>query len=152
MLALADGDRMIFISLRLKFLRHKFMARYASHRGEYALITNAAILEAASPPWKDELFRRIHRHGKSCVTRKGFSTILQLFYLLFPTPDSHVEAHNPVLVAESDNRDITGDVVHPLNDLLRSLRNISAIRERQNFLNLLFDGHCRGICDWRGRF
>src|SRR5258708_4935117 len=70
---------------------------------------------------------------------EGLSAIPQLFYLLFPTPDSHVEAHNPVLVAQSDNGDITGDVVYPLNDLLRSLRNISAIRERQIVLNLLFD-------------
>jgi len=51
--------------------------------------------------------------------------------LLFsPFADLHIKTNHTVLVAEPDNRDVAGHVVYDLNDLLRGLRDVSAIGQR----------------------
>ena len=47
--------------------------------------------------------------------------------LFLALPNTHVEAHNAVLVSQSQDRDVSIDVVLALDDLLRTLRDVRAV-------------------------
>ena len=71
--------------------------------------------------------------------------------LLFLAPaDLHVEADNTVLVAVADEGNAAIDIVLPLNDLLRTLRNIGGVREGEVVGELLLDGDLRAVADGIG--
>src|SRR5579872_5897176 len=68
------------------------------------------------------------------------STLKTLF--LAP-PQLHVEADHAVLVASAYDRKIPVDVVLALDDLLRALRYVGAVGQREVVGELLLDGHLR---------
>src|ERR1700689_236108 len=53
---------------------------------------------------------------------------------------AHVEADYAVLIAVAHDRDVAVDVVFALDDLLRTLRDVGAVAERDVIGELLFDG------------
>lgn len=59
--------------------------------------------------------------------------------------EKHIEANHAVLVADGHDGYVTRDVVFALYHLLRRLRDLGAVGERQIAGNLLFEGNC-----WRG--
>lgn len=63
--------------------------------------------------------------------------------LFLALPDADVEADYTVLIANADDGNIPTDVVFHLDDLLRSLRNVGAVSEREIVGDLLLDGHLR---------
>src|SRR5215831_6855866 len=62
---------------------------------------------------------------------------------LFPLANSHIKTDYSVLVANAYDRNVAGDVVFHLDDLLGRLGNVGAVREREVVGYLLFDSHCR---------
>src|SRR5580765_2030501 len=70
--------------------------------------------------------------------------------LFLPSTDAHIEADHTVLVARTQYRYVAVDVVLALNDLLRTLRDIGAVTQRQVVGEFFFDGDLRsttgGIC------
>ena len=60
--------------------------------------------------------------------------------LLLPSPHSNIKTDHAVLVAQSDDRHVPGQVVLDLDDLLRGLRDVGCIGERQVVLDLLLNG------------
>src|SRR5262249_52140785 len=63
--------------------------------------------------------------------------------LFLALADLHVEADHAVLIAQRNHRDVSRDVVLRLDNLLRCLRNVSAVSKRQVVCYLLLDGHLR---------
>ena len=63
--------------------------------------------------------------------------------LLFAAAEGYINADYAVLVAHRVNRDIAGDVVLGLNDLLRSLRNIGAVTQSNIARDLLLNRYRR---------
>src|SRR6266566_7343357 len=61
--------------------------------------------------------------------------------LSLATPDFHVEADHPVLVSDGHDRHISRDVILRANDLLRGLRNVGSVREREIVFHLLLNSH-----------
>jgi len=63
--------------------------------------------------------------------------------LLLSLADSDVEADYPVLITHRHDRDIAGQVVLDLDNLLRSLGDVSGVGKGQVVLYLLLYGHRR---------
>ena len=60
--------------------------------------------------------------------------------LLLLAADSNIEADYAVLVAGSDRRNVAREVILALNDLLRALRDIGAVSQRDVIGKLLLNG------------
>lgn len=56
--------------------------------------------------------------------------------------EKHIEADYAVLVADGDDGNVTRYVVFALYNLLRRLRDLGAVGERQIAGNLLLEGNC----------
>src|ERR1019366_308555 len=63
--------------------------------------------------------------------------------LFLALSNADIEAHHAVLIARAHHRNIAIDVVFALNDLLRTLRNVGAVSERDIIGELLLDGDLR---------
>jgi hypothetical protein len=63
-----------------------------------------------------------------------------LWNLLLALANSDLEADHAVVIAQRENRDIAGQVIFRLNDLLRGLRNVRGIGQGEVVLHLLLDG------------
>lgn len=71
--------------------------------------------------------------------------------ILFLAPtDAHIEADHAILVSRADHRDIAREIVLSPDDLLRTLRDIGAIAEREVVGELLLDGDLRSASGWVG--
>ena len=62
--------------------------------------------------------------------------------LLATVPEENVEADHAVLVTDREDGNVARDVVFALNNLLRSLRDFGAVREREIAGYLLLEGDC----------
>src|ERR1700749_666299 len=63
--------------------------------------------------------------------------------LFLALANADIEADHAVLIARAHHRNVAVDVVFALDDLLRTLRNIGAVSERNVVRKLLLDGYLR---------
>ena len=83
----------------------------------------------------------------SKASSAGLSRRVALF---LPPADLHVEADDAVLVAVADEGNAAIEIVLPLDDLLRTLRNVGGVREGEVIGELLLDGDLRAGADGIG--
>src|ERR1035437_9589896 len=74
---------------------------------------------------------------------RSFGNLPVRTILFLALSNADIEAHHAVLIARAHHRNIAIDVVFALNDLLRTLRNVGAVSERDIIGELLLDGDLR---------
>src|SRR5258708_4157385 len=120
---------MIFICLITIGLRGKQVARNSEHGIEHALVADSTGAQLALNHRQAQGGIRVRLDGRGHSESGGPSDYRIIPLMLFlPPADAHIEADHTVLVARAYRRNIAIEIVFALNDLLRTLRDVGAVR------------------------
>jgi hypothetical protein len=108
------------------------MPGHASHGCEYARILYAARLQLGSHHALTLNSKLLGSGLKAAKHGEILSMQIRADEQLFsPLPEPDIKAYNAILIAHSEYRDVAGDVVLGLDDLLGSLRDFRAVGQSE---------------------